>query len=177
MYSAYTLTHSSYPFAAASFTSTGAFGYMWYLSMSASTQQEIDADYGGDSPLTQPGLASWLTMSPGFNFARARTPTLMWENNSILGLWDWYSAMKRLGVPVEYYILPDGAHELYSVEQQLATNELFVDWFRFWLRGERDESPIKNEQYARWEEMRGEFAKTQRTPRPPLYRWTATPLE
>jgi dipeptidyl aminopeptidase/acylaminoacyl peptidase len=172
---AYTVTHSTYPFAALAFTDTGGLGYWWYLATTPKNQLGEEYDYDGASPFGS-GLATWLEMSPGFNFSRARTPTLMWEQYSALGLWDWYSAMRRLGVPVEYWFLPDGAHNLLSVPQRLTTVQRMVDWFRFWLKREIDPDPVKAEQYARWSEMREAFADVNKDPRPPLVHWTATPV-
>ena len=35
-----------------------------------------------------------------------------------------------------------------------AIQERYVDWFRFWLKGEEDPDPAKAEQYKRWRELR-----------------------
>jgi dipeptidyl aminopeptidase/acylaminoacyl peptidase len=155
MYTAYTLTHSTCPFAAAAYTSTGGFGYWYYISMNRQAQHEFDADYGA-APFGK-GTDVWSRMSPGFNFDRARTPTFMWENLNLSGIWDWYSAMQRFNVPVEYWYLPTGAHDIYSVPQRIRTLDLLVDWFVFWLKGEEDSDPAKKEQYIRWRDMRTHF--------------------
>lgn len=152
MYTAYTLTHSAYPFAAAAYTSTGGFGYWYYISMNAAAQRQFDGDYGA-APFGK-GIDVWSRMSPGFNFERARTPTFMWENVNLSGVWDWFSAMQRFNVPVEYWYLPTGAHDIYSVPQRMRTLDLLVDWFVFWLKDEQDPAPAKKEQYIRWREMR-----------------------
>jgi hypothetical protein len=158
MYTAYTLTHSSYPFAAAAFTSTGGFGYWFYLAREPEVQRGFDADYGV-SPFGT-GLDVWRAMSPGFNLDRARTPTFMWEEEDPAGLWDWYSAMRRFQVPVEYWILPDGAHDLYSVGQRMNMTQLLVDWFAFWLKDEEEQDPSRTQQYERWREMRRQWQAT-----------------
>jgi hypothetical protein len=68
-------------------------------------------------------------------------------------MWDWYAGLKRLGKPVEYGYLPDGQHELFQVGQRVHTNQLLVDWFRFWLKGEEDDDPGKFAQYERWRRL------------------------
>jgi len=71
-----------------------------------------------------------------------------------VGLWDWYSGMKHFNVPVEMWVLKNGAHEVRDIDQQIQTNQLFVDWFRFWLQGEEDPASAKTEQYVRWRNMK-----------------------
>lgn len=176
MYVAYVLTHSSHTFAAAAFTDTGAFGLPWYLFQSRTEQLELDTIYG-DGPPFGDTLAGWLSMAPGFSLNRVKTPTLMWENGIVWGLWDWYAGLRRFNVPVDYYYLPSGAHELYDVAQRVSTNQRLVDWFRYWLKDEVDSDPSKRKQYTLWEEMRLKFSEVKAKPRPPLLQWKPTPYQ
>jgi len=144
----YTLTHSTYRFAAGAFTDTGDYGWWWYLTQGA---QHVEADYGA-APFGE-GLDVWRKLSPSFNLDRIRTPMLMWEAVGVAGLWDWYAGLRRLGKPVEYWFLPDGTHDVFKVGERLRTNHLLVDWFCFWLKGEEDPNPKKSEQYRRWREF------------------------
>jgi dipeptidyl aminopeptidase/acylaminoacyl peptidase len=147
-YIGYTLTHSSYSFAAAAFTDTADFGWWWFMLQGA---RHGNTEYG-TLPFG-PGLDVWRKESPTFNLDRVHTPMLMWAG-AVEGLWDWYVGLRALGKPVEYWTLPDATHELVQVDQRLMTNQLLVDWFRFWLKDEEDSDPAKKAQYARWIKMR-----------------------
>lgn len=59
-----------------------------------------------------------------------------------------------MGKSVEYWFSPDETHELFEVRRRIRCNQLLVDWFRFWLKGEEDADPAKQEQYARWRQFR-----------------------
>ena len=38
--------------------------------------------------------------------------------------------------------------------ERLASQEMNVDWYDFWLNGHEDPDPAKAEQYARWRHLR-----------------------
>jgi dipeptidyl aminopeptidase/acylaminoacyl peptidase len=145
----YTLTHSTFPFAAAVFSETADVG--WWMYLAQGTPKNFDA-YFGSAPVGE-GLNSWFRDAPTFNLDRVRTPMLMWGREA-WQLWDWYAGLRRFENPVEYWVLPDATHEVFQVGHCLATNELIVDWFRFWLKGEQDDTPEKAEQYRRWRSYR-----------------------
>jgi hypothetical protein len=42
--------------------------------------------------------------------------------------------------------------------------EMNVDWFDFWLRDSRDNSPDKKEQYQRWEKLKNARAHIEGRP-------------
>lgn len=144
------LTRSSYPFAAGVLTATADIGWLWYLS--AGAPPVIDALFGA-APFGE-GLKAWFEYSPTFNLDRVHTPMLMWGEGAVWGLWDWYAGLRRLGRPVEYWISPDGTHDVFQVGQRIKSNQLLVDWFRFWLKGEEDSDPAKSDQYHRWRQLR-----------------------
>lgn len=146
----YAITHSSYPFAAGAFTSTADLG--WWLYIAHGAPRSRDTDYG--APPFGAGLGNWQKFAPSFNLDRVRTPMFMWTDGPIWGLWDWYAGLRRLGNPVEYWHLPAGDHDVFTVPQRIKMGVLLVDWFRFWLKDEEDPSPEKIEQYARWRDFR-----------------------
>jgi dipeptidyl aminopeptidase/acylaminoacyl peptidase len=145
----YTLTHSSYPVTAAAFTDTADFGWWYYVMQGA---RHGEHEYG--TPPFGKGLDVWRRMSASFNLDQLHTPMMMWTGGGVEGLWDWYAILRRLNKPVEYWALPDGGHEVFKVAERMRTNELLVDWFRFWLKGEEDSAANKSSQYLRWREMR-----------------------
>lgn len=147
----FTLVHSDQPFAAGAFTDTADFGWQWYLYGGA--PEEVDALYGA-APFGD-GLKNWIKAAPTFNLDRVRTPMLMWGDTraNMLVLWDWYAGLRKLGKPVEYWSTYDATHDVFRVPTRRHVNQLLVDWFRFWLKGEEDAAPAKAEQYARWREL------------------------
>lgn len=153
----YTLTHSNYDFAAAAFTSTADYGWWYYFSMGCDPY--FDSMYGA-SPFGE-GLSNWTHYSPSFNLDRVDAPMFMWAEANIALLWDWYAGLKRLGKPVEYWFLPDGTHDLFKVDEQLQMNNLLLDWYRFWLKGELDSDSSKSSQYERWQRLRDGSQSTQ----------------
>lgn len=146
----YMLTHSAYPVAAAALTATADIGWLWYLS--AGAPPVIDSLFGA-APFDE-GLKRWSEYSPTFNLGRVRTPMLLWGEGSAWVLWDWHAGLRRLGKPVEYWISPEGTHDVFQVGQRIKSNQLLVDWFRFWLKGEEDADLAKADQYRRWRQLR-----------------------
>jgi len=73
---------------------------------------------------------------------------------SLLGEWDWYTGLNRLGKPFELIYIPEGVHILEKPWERMTSQQGDVDWFCFWLKGEEDPDPAKAEQYERWRELR-----------------------
>jgi len=102
------------------------------------------------------GLSFWLRNSPGFLLDKVQTPLQIQalSPNSILGEWQWFEGLKRLGKPVDMLYLPTGIHILVRPWDRMASQQGTVDWFCFWLKGEEDPDPTKADEYARWRELR-----------------------
>ena len=73
---------------------------------------------------------------------------------SLLGEWEWFAALKRLGRPVELVMMQDAPHLLVKPWHRMVSQQGNADWFAFWLKGEEDSDPAKAQQYARWRELR-----------------------
>ena len=101
------------------------------------------------------GLRKWMRHSLMFNLDRVRTPLLMLEPGArdLLDDWEPYAQLHSLGKPVDLVLLPEGTHVPTTPQQRLLTQQLNVDWFRFWLEGEEDPDPNKSEQYSRWRQL------------------------
>lgn len=75
--------------------------------------------------------------------------------------WDIYALLRRQYKPVEMIVIPQGAHALSRPSERMISLQGNVDWYRFWLKGEkRSELVLPNEtvaalsdQYARWTPM------------------------
>jgi len=157
LYVKYTLTHSSQHFAAAVVADGFDGGYLEYF---AYGNAPLNVDSEEDSLIGAPpfgeGLLLWLKRSPGFLLDKVQTPLQIQAlaPRSLLGEWEWFSGLKRLGKPVDFIYLPTGTHILVKPWDRMVSQEGSVDWFCFWLKGEEDPDPAKAEQYKRWRELR-----------------------
>jgi dipeptidyl aminopeptidase/acylaminoacyl peptidase len=150
----YTLTHSSYHFAAA--TSADGFdgGYLQYL-VNPYAKRDYNTVNGGD-PFGS-AFDLWRERSPSFTVDRLHTPIRLEGYGgiaSVLGNWEWYAKLILLNRPVDLIYLPDGTHLLVKPWERLTSQEGNVDWFCFWLKREEDADPEKAEQYTRWRELK-----------------------
>jgi dipeptidyl aminopeptidase/acylaminoacyl peptidase len=157
MYVKYALTHSIHRFAAALVTDGVDAGYFQYLlsyNANPSLASGFDNVIGG--PPFGDGMALWLKNSPGFLLDKVQTPLQIQAigPDSILGEWEWFEGLKRLGKPVELVYLPSGTHVLIRPWDRMVSQGGAVDWFCFWLKGQEQSDPAKVEQYARWRELR-----------------------
>lgn len=164
-YVMYTLTHSIYHFAAAAITDGVDGGYVQHL-MFAPNRPIVAADserLNGSAPFGD-GLEKWLKRSPGFLIERVRTPVRIEAigPTSLLTEWGLFSAMSWLGKPVDMIYIPDGTHILEKPWDREISQQGNVDWFCFWLKGEEDSRARKDEQYARWHDLRSMSRKPSR---------------
>lgn len=75
--------------------------------------------------------------------------------------WDIYALLRRQYRPVELIKFPEGAHALSRPSERMISLQGNVDWYRFWLKGERrselvipsETAESLKEQYARWDQM------------------------
>ena len=55
---------------------------------------------------------------------------------------------------IEMYVFPRETHLLSQPIHQLLNDERQLDWFRYWLKDEKDNVPDKRPQYDRWDALR-----------------------
>ncbi len=164
LYVKYTLTHTPYYYSAAVVADGMDAGYFQYVGFSNAIPDlvsEFEA-INGAAPFGE-GLSSWLKSSPGFALAKVQTPLHIqaFGSVSLLGEWEWFSGLYRLGKPVDFTYIPDGSHILEKPWDRMRSQQATVDWFCFWLKGEEDPSPAKAAQYARWRKLREQQAETE----------------
>jgi dipeptidyl aminopeptidase/acylaminoacyl peptidase len=109
----------------------------------------------GSDPFGE-GLQKWVSDSSGFNTDKIDVP-ILFEANSPVELiygWDIYAAMRLQKKPVELLYFRNGSHILAKPLERLASQEMSVDWYDFWLNDHEDPDATKAEQYARWRELR-----------------------
>jgi dipeptidyl aminopeptidase/acylaminoacyl peptidase len=175
---AQTITHSQFVYAAAIVSDALDTGYV----SGTLSPGNLDRENGG-APFGLT-LKNWLERGEGFNADRIRTP-LRIEDESLPGggmllPWELFSRMRTLNLPVEYYVIPNiemGSHILQNPKQLLAVKEGAVDWLSFWLQDYEDPDPAKANQYIRWRKLRAQRDIAITVPRPPLLKWSATPVQ
>jgi hypothetical protein len=113
------------------------------------------ADGMGSLPFGK-GLARWIADSPGFNTDKIHAPILFEQHSpdALAEQWDFYAALRLQKKPVELLYMRNGAHVLVKPMERLASQEMNVDWYDFWLNGHEDPDPSKADQYMRWRKLR-----------------------
>jgi dipeptidyl aminopeptidase/acylaminoacyl peptidase len=156
-YVKFALTHSQMTFAAASVQDGWDAGYWGYILVGASDGRNLSVEsvYDGYKPFGTGGRL-WMERAAGFNVDKVRTPMRIVAERplTILGEWEWFSALSILGKPVEMVVMQDDAHELVKPWHRYVSLQGNVDWFDFWLNEREDPDPQKSDQYRRWEAMR-----------------------
>jgi Prolyl oligopeptidase family len=165
MHVKYALTHSKYKFAAVSLTDGIDAGYVQYLAFSNADQETAsEFEQINDGPPFGKGLTRWFDLVPGFRLDTVTVPVLLQAIGpaSLLGEWEWFSGLLRLGKPVELIYIPDGTHLLEKPWERITSQQGNVDWFCFWLQNKEDPDPAKVAQYERWRALRAQFAESQK---------------
>lgn len=154
-YVEYTLTHSSFPFAAAVTADNWDAGYVaqTFLGYNA-------AGVNGAAPFGE-GLALWRENAPGFGADRVHTPLLQIEqSHALLGVlvrWELFGRLRYLKRPVEFYVMPRaglGVHNTQNPTQILAVQTRSADWLTYWLKNEESDASQDRAQYERWRLLR-----------------------
>lgn len=74
---------------------------------------------------------------------------------------DIYAMLRRQYKPVEMVLIPGGFHSLWAPSERMVSLQGNVDWYRFWLKGEKRTTPMLagetvvslRAQYEAWEQM------------------------
>ncbi len=146
----YTLTHSKFRFRAATVADGIDAGYFSYIQFPNEDYEHLN----GGAPFGQT-LQLWLKNSPSFNLDKVRTPIRIeaYSPYTLLGAWEWFAGLSRLGKPVDFIYLPHGTHILVNPADRMVSQESNVEWFAFWLKGEENAGPAKRERYVRWHHL------------------------
>ena len=149
----FVVTHSTYKFIAASSADSGIYNYGMYFRYNSLEDMKGDETQLGGPPYGET-LANWLRYAPPFNAKQVGSAVLMEYTGVAEHGFEFFTALSRLGKPVEFYRYPKGKHPLDTPFERLASLQRNIDWFRFWLQGYERPEPEDSEQYARWREMR-----------------------
>jgi dipeptidyl aminopeptidase/acylaminoacyl peptidase len=160
----YCLSHAQEPdplrhIAAASFRHGSAFERARYdlFEMAAWRRDPINGPYallGMPDPHHDPS-GRWQAMSVALRAGDINAAVLFLDDDTeYLYLLPLFSAMRDAGCVVELRVFPEETHLLMQPVHQWMNFEQQIDWFRFWLKGEEDEAPSKQEQYQRWRKLK-----------------------
>ena len=165
-YVSFTLAHSKFHYAAATVSDGSQYtlGDYWLLH-SESSVDVSDAMYGG--PPYGASLDAWLKYSTSLNLHKITTPLLMEAmgygvpydnlNSPPLALakyFEEFTALNRMGRPVDLYYYPEEDHQPDHPQARLASLTRNLDWYRFWLQGKEDDHPINSDQYTKWRDLK-----------------------
>jgi hypothetical protein len=130
-----------------------------YVQSTSVSRQEFQRDLGA-APFAE-GLNTWLREAPAFNLERVHAALRMQVSSGglpgVLQMWEMYSRLTQLKRPVELFLLPDlehGSHGIQNPRQCLEAKEGAVDWFDYWLNGNKSNDAARAKQYDRWDSMR-----------------------
>jgi dipeptidyl aminopeptidase/acylaminoacyl peptidase len=126
--------------------SSGA-GVSNWISLYAQTDVQSTREYylGGEATRTGANkpwdnFDHWWAESPLRYIARAKTPTLLHsgekdERIPMAQNLELYMALKKRGVPTEFFVYPGQPHGLQEPRYQLTKMLAEVSWFERWIRG------------------------------------------
>ncbi len=95
----------------------------------------------------------WKALSPALRTESIRPPLLMQFPEQEVRLSIELVSRLATARKGETHVFPFAPHIKIEPRQKLAAYERNLDWFRFWLKGERDPDPVKAAQYQRWAEL------------------------
>jgi dipeptidyl aminopeptidase/acylaminoacyl peptidase len=138
-------------------SNTNADGYWSWGSLgSAAWYTSI---YGGSAYDTDPQVrGNYRQFSPTFRsnvFAGALLEQCT-ANQATYGL-ERLAMLRQAGIPMELDFFPNESHLFWHPRHVAAAMQRTLDWFDYWLLGEKDSDPSKTEQYARWQAMADTF--------------------
>jgi dipeptidyl aminopeptidase/acylaminoacyl peptidase len=152
------ITHSEFPFMAASSADSGLYNYgTYWFDNNRDGMKGAEQEMGG--PPYGSSFTTWQAYSPAFNAQVNRVPLLMeycgyGAFRTPFNAFEFFVALNRQRKPVELYFYPRGEHVLDTPFERVASLQRNVDWFRFWMQNFERSDVDDREQYARWRELR-----------------------
>lgn len=150
----WTLAHSDVLTAASVSGVSVTPSYYLYNSLRDAFSVNLDRMWQLGAPEQTP--ERWREISPVFHLDRIRAPILFQLPEQEYRMTLDYAlplVRKRQG---DMYVFPEESHIKFQPRHKLAVYERNIDWFRFWLQGYEDPSPMKAGQYRIWRRMKAE---------------------
>jgi dipeptidyl aminopeptidase/acylaminoacyl peptidase len=118
--------------------STGAGVFNWISMYGESDTQRLRQWYLGDK-LYFDDMEHWWTQSPAAHIKNARTPTMIHvvDNDPRVPRpqsEELHMALKRLGVPTEFYVYPGSTHGIPDPRNQYVKSVAEMAWMDYWVR-------------------------------------------
>jgi dipeptidyl aminopeptidase/acylaminoacyl peptidase len=118
--------------------STGAGVFNWISMYGESDTQRVRQWYLGDK-LYFDDMESWWRQSPAAYIKNAKTPTMIHvvDNDPRVPRpqsEELHMALKRLGVPTEFYVYPGNTHGIPDPRNQLVKSTAEMAWMDYWVR-------------------------------------------
>ncbi|HEY2067368.1 MAG TPA: S9 family peptidase [Gemmatimonadaceae bacterium] len=118
--------------------STGAGVFNWISMYGQSDTQRIRQWYLGDK-LYFDDMEHWWRQSPAAYIKNAKTPTMIHvvDNDPRVPRpqsEELHMALKRLGVPTEFYVYPGNTHGIPDPRNQLVKSTAEMAWMDYWVR-------------------------------------------
>jgi dipeptidyl aminopeptidase/acylaminoacyl peptidase len=99
--------------------------------------------------------SKWKQLAASLNADQISTALLTNASDSeFLPSLALYTSLRELDKPVEIFAYPNELHVKNQPQHRYEIYNRNLDWFRFWLKGERDPDPSKASQYDRWRRLR-----------------------
>jgi dipeptidyl aminopeptidase/acylaminoacyl peptidase len=119
-----------------------------YWTQGSPFEDFLDGIVGG--PPVSANYKHWRQYAPSLRKPLGRTPVLFeYQAGDPAGL-ETFESWRKQDAPVELVLYPNEGHVFVQPRHQLYSMQLNLDWFRFWLKGEEDNDPLKVDQYTRW---------------------------
>lgn len=121
-----------------------------------------------------PTRDAWIRSDPALNTDCVNTALRIESYGKALnGNYDIYALLRRQYRPVEMVLIPGGFHSLSTPSERMISLQGNVDWFRFWLQGQKRTRPMLagetatslRVQYGAWEQMAAMKATNDLKPR------------
>lgn len=96
----------------------------------------------------------WDELSLVRNASRITRPMLIQvSDDELLSTLPTYTALREVGAPIDMFVMPDERHYKWQPAHRLAMYERSLDWFNFWLKGEKPSEPERLTDVRRWEAL------------------------
>ena len=153
---AMSITREPDRFAAAVLANTDPVTFTGYYSyVDSPLQGAIEDYYVGEAPIGD-GLQAWADRVPLLSIMNIQAPVLISATDPwhLIGVWDFYAALRYQKKPVELQYIRSGKHNVTKPLHKLAHQEHITDWFDFWLNDHEEPDPLKERMYRRWRDLR-----------------------
>jgi dipeptidyl aminopeptidase/acylaminoacyl peptidase len=112
--------------------------------------------YGG-SPYDAKALGNYLRLSPSFRAPQFAGPLLqLFTQANGLNALELHALLQDQKIPTELVFFPNENHIFWHPRRRAAAMNRSLEWFSFWLKGEK---PASQEVAERWNAMRTEWTR------------------